>query len=103
MDRKALENMLAQGQDNLLLRYSLGTICLKEGAPEQAVAHLEEALRQDRSHSASWKAYAKALTALQRFADARTAYTEGIAVAESKGDVQAVKEMKVFLKRLAVQ
>jgi len=27
-------------------------------------------------------------------------YEKGIAVAEGKGDIQAVKEMKVFLKRL---
>lgn len=103
MDRKALETMLAQGQDNQLLRYTLGTLCLQEGALEQAVLHLEEALRKDRTHSASWKAYGKALVALERFADARTAYTEGIAIAEAKGDMQAVKEMKVFLKRLAAK
>ncbi|MEN8178044.1 MAG: tetratricopeptide repeat protein [Pseudomonadota bacterium] len=103
MDRKALEEMLAKGNDNLLLRYTLGTVCLKEGAVETAAAHLEEALRQDPEHSASWKAYGKALVALNRSEDARTAYTKGITVAEAKGDVQAAKEMKVFLKRLVAE
>jgi Tfp pilus assembly protein PilF len=100
MDRKALEEMLAKGNDNLLLRYTLGTVCLKEGAAEQAVTHLEQALRQDPQHSASWKAYGKALSALDRNEDAREAYVRGIEVAEAKGDVQAAKEMRVFLKRL---
>jgi uncharacterized protein HemY len=103
MDRKALETMLAQGQDNQLLRYTLGTLCLKEGALEQAAMHLEQALKMDRTHSASWKVYGKTLVALERFADARAAYSEGIAIAEAKGDMQAVKEMKVFLKRLAAK
>ncbi len=101
MDRKALEEMLAKGTDNLLLRYTLGTVCLKEGAVKAAVGHLEEALRQDPEHSASWKAYAKTLVALERPEDAKAAYEKGISVAEAKGDVQAAKEMKVFLKRIS--
>ena len=103
MDRKALEEMLAKGNDNLLLRYTLGTVCLKEGALEEAAGHLEEALRQDSEHSASWKAYGKALVGLHRAEDAQAAYEKGIAVAEAKGDVQAAKEMKVFLKRLVTK
>ena len=100
MDRNALEKLLAQGQDNPLLRYTLGSLCLKEGDPQAALGHLKAALEKDRSHSASWKAYGKALAALERFEDARVAYAEGIAIAEAKGDVQAAKEMKVFLKRI---
>lgn len=100
MDRKTLEKMLAQGQDNFLLRYTLGTLCLKEGVLQDAVVHLEAALHKDPGHSASWKAYGKALAALERFEDARAAYAQGIANAESKGDIQAVKEMQVFLKRI---
>jgi uncharacterized protein HemY len=100
MDRNTLEKMLAQGQDSPLLRYTLGSLCLKQGDAAEAAQHLEAALRQQRDHSASWKAYGKALTALERLEDARAAYAEGIVIAEAKGDIQAVKEMKVFLKRL---
>ena len=102
MDRQALENMLEQGADNPLLRYTLGTLCLKAGEPENAVMHLQEGLRQDESHSASWKFYAKELAELGRLEEARNAYEKGILIAESKGDIQAVKEMKVFLKRISV-
>ncbi|MES9969806.1 MAG: tetratricopeptide repeat protein [Candidatus Thiodiazotropha sp.] len=100
MDRGTLEKMLDQGPDNALLRYTLGSLCLKEQDLESAVLHLAEAVRQDHNHSASWKLYGKALAALEREDDAREAYRKGIAVAEARGDVQAAKEMGVFLKRL---
>jgi uncharacterized protein HemY len=100
MDRGALEKMLEQGQDNVLLRYSLGSLSLKEKQYETAAEHLQQAVRLDQSHSASWKLYGKALAQLGRTDEAREVYSKGIEVAESKGDVQAVKEMRVFLKRL---
>lgn len=101
MDRNRLEQMLKQGNDNSLLRYTLGTLCLKEGLAEEAITHLEEALNQDPEHSASWKFYGKALAELGRLEEARDAYKRGIAVAEARGDVQALKEMQVFLKRIS--
>jgi uncharacterized protein HemY len=100
VDRFNLEKMLEQGTDNALLRFALGTLCLKQKDFEIAVEHLTEAVRQDDEHSASWKQLGKALTALDRIDEAVDAYQKGIEVAGIKGDVQAVKEMKVFLKRL---
>ena len=100
MDRKSLEQMLAQGNDSAVLSYTLGSVCLKEGLLEQAIEHLEAAIGRDAEHSASWKAYGKALAGLSRIDDAITAYEQGILVANERGDVQAAKEMKVFLKRL---
>ncbi|MEW8507854.1 MAG: hypothetical protein AB2598_14235 [Candidatus Thiodiazotropha sp.] len=100
MQREALEKMLEQGGDNALLRYTLGSLCLKEQDPQMAVVHLAEAVRLDQNHSSSWKLYGKALTALNREEEARQAYQRGIAVAEARGDIQAAKEMRVFLKRL---
>ena len=100
MDRKALETMLAQGTDNHLLRYTLGTLCVKEGLYDEAARHLRAALDFDSAHSATWKYYGKALTELGRLHDAQVAYEKGIGVAEAKGDVQVVKELHVFLKRL---
>jgi uncharacterized protein HemY len=100
MDRSALEKMLEQGGDNALLRYTLGSLCLREQDPEAAVTHLAEAVRLGRDHSASWKLYGKALAELHREDEARQVYRKGIAVAEARGDVQAAKEMRVFLKRL---
>lgn len=93
------ESMLARGQDSALLRYSLGNEYLKVDEADKAVAHLAEAVRLDPGYSAAWKLYGKALAALGRHAEAVAAFDQGITTAESRGDVQAAKEMRVFRKR----
>jgi Tfp pilus assembly protein PilF len=97
------EQMLAQGQDNALLRFGLGQAYLKEGQAEQAVDHLRKALEHDPAYSAAWKLLGQALTDAGRRPDAIKTYEQGIRNAEHKGDMQAAKEMKVFLKRLQKQ
>lgn len=94
------EAMLARGQDNALLRFSLGGAYLKEGAADKAAEHLKRAVEHDPNYSAAWKLYGKALAEAGRPAEAMQAYESGIRVAEAKGDIQAAKEMKVFFKRL---
>jgi Tfp pilus assembly protein PilF len=91
--------MLNRGQDSALLRYSLGNEYLKQEDFHRAVEHLARAVELDPAYSAAWKLYGKALTAAGRHARAIAAYRRGIAAAEGKGDVQAAKEMRVFLKR----
>lgn len=100
MNIDVLQNMLKQGQDNFLLRFGLGQALLKEGQIAECIPHLEAALQFDPQHSSSWKLLAKALALQERKQDAIKAYQQGIEVAEKRGDVQAAKEMKVFLKRL---
>lgn len=97
------EQMLASGQDNALLRYSLGNEYLKANDPETALEHLAKAVEYDPDYSAAWKSYAKALTDAGRTSDAIDTYAKGIEVAERKGDKQASKEMNVFYKRLLKQ
>lgn len=94
-----LEAMRARGQDSALLRYSLGNEYLKQEQLDQAIDHLREAVHQDPNYSAAWKLYGKALTQANQPAEAINALTQGIDVAEGKGDAQAAKEMRVFLKR----
>ena len=95
-----LESLLAKGQDNALLRFGLGTAWLQAGEPVRAGEHLQVAVRHDPAYSAAWKALGKALTEAGQVEEAGEAYEAGIRAAEAKGDVQAAKEMKVFLKRL---
>ena len=101
--RKNLENMLAQGRDNALLRFTLGEICLNADEPAVAAQHLQQAVTQDAEYSAAWKLYGKALAADNQTVTAVNAFNQGIAVAEKRGDNQAAKEMRVFLKRLNKQ
>jgi predicted Zn-dependent protease len=96
-----LEALLAKGTDNALLRYGLGNEHLKLGHYEQAIGHLKRAVAHDPKYSAAWKLLGKALADAGHTAEAIKAYDDGIRVAEEKGDIQAAKEMRVFLKRLA--
>lgn len=98
--RQNLENMLAAGRDNALLRFTLGEIYLNSGQAAAAVQHLQAAVAQDAEYSAAWKLYGKALAADEQLAAATAAFERGIDVAETRGDKQAAKEMRVFLKRL---
>ena len=98
-----LEQMLAQGRDSALLRYSLGNEYLKIGEVCNAVAQLREALRQEPNHSASWKLLGKALAETGDREGALETYRQGIAAAEAKGDIQAAKEMGVFARRIEKQ
>lgn len=99
----SFERMLAAGRDSALLRYSLGNEYLKLGDAGRAVLHLARAVALDPKYTAAWKLYGKALAAAGRIDDACAAYSEGITVAAARGDRQAEKEMRVFVRRLEKQ
>jgi predicted Zn-dependent protease len=98
--RENLESMLAAGNDTALLRFTLGTECLKVGEVSEAAIHLRSAVELDPKYSAAWKLLGRALDAAGDTAGAKDAWTRGRAAAEHAGDVQASKEMSVFLRRL---
>jgi Tfp pilus assembly protein PilF len=98
-----LEKMLAAGRDDALLRFSLGSAFLKSNEFAAAAQHLSEAVRHDPNYSAAWKLLGNALTGCGRPQDALNAYLRGIDVAEKKGDKQAAKEMRVFVRRIEAQ
>ncbi|MDZ7661392.1 tetratricopeptide repeat protein [Thiohalophilus sp.] len=95
-----LEKMLTDGQDSLLLRFGLGQAYLKEQQPANAIPHLQRALQFDGDYSAAWKLLGQAHADSGDHQQAIATYEKGIEVAEKKGDMQAAKEMRVFLKRL---
>lgn len=100
MNIDTLKNMLHQGQDSLILRFGLGQALLKHGQPGEAIEHLQRALEFDSEYSAAFKLLGKAYVENHQDTLAIDTYQRGIEVAERKGDIQAAKEMKVFLKRL---
>ena len=96
-----LESLLARGQDSALLRFGLGQEYLKLNQLGKAVEHLRKAVEKDTGYSAAWKLLGKALADAGYVDDARRAYESGMRAAQEKGDIQASKEMGVFLKRLS--
>jgi len=97
---ESLEKMLGGPRDGALLRFSLGNEYLKAGAPDKAAAQFQAAVERDPSYSAAWKALGKAAAEAGDAATAIAANEQGIRVAETRGDIQAAKEMNVFLRRL---
>ncbi|PJE40948.1 MAG: hypothetical protein CUR33_12455 [Pseudomonas sp.] len=100
MSTEALEKMLAKGMDNALLRFGLGKGYLDAAEFAKAAEHLQRCVEFDAQYSAAWKLLGQALNKQGRSAEARAAWTQGLRVAEEKGDKQAGKEISVFLKRL---
>lgn len=98
--RDNLQLMLERGQDSPLLRYSLGQECLKAGDLLAAIDHLRRAVEQNPRYSVAWKALGEAHAKAGSPERAAEVYERGIAVARENGDIQAAKEMGVFLKRL---
>jgi Tfp pilus assembly protein PilF len=82
------------------MRFALGLEYLKAGVLDKAVGHLSVAVNLDPDYSAAWKLLGKAQTEAGLPAAAIDAYRRGIEVATARGDQQAVREMRVFLKRL---
>lgn len=97
---ESLEKMLGGPRDGALLRFSLGNEYLKAGDPARAGKFFQDAVDRDKQYSAAWKALGKALAEAGDHAGALAAYENGITVAETKGDIQAAKEMTVFAKRI---
>ena len=100
---ETFEKRLAEGKDNLLLRFSLGNEYYKLGRFDLARSHLEAALAFDARHSATWKLLGRTLAEAGLPEEALTTYRRGIQVAQEKGDLQAAKEMQVYARRIEKQ
>lgn len=98
-----LEEKLASGRDDALLRFSLGKAYLDRSDPEAAIRHFARATELDASYSAAWKLLGKALQACRRDSEAEQAWVTGVEAARAKGDIQVAREMEIFLKRMRRQ
>ncbi|MBV8048193.1 MAG: hypothetical protein JO171_13620 [Paludibacterium sp.] len=96
----ALLKMVDGPRDNALLRFAVAGECVKAARLAEAERHLRQALAWQADYTAAWKLLGKVLTAAGESAAAADAYRQGIAVAAAHGDIQAQKEMAVFLRRL---
>ncbi len=103
MNQDPLSRLRAQiggPRDGSLLRFSLGNALLAAGEASAAAVAFREALAFDGDYSAAWKMLGRALVDAGEEAAAADAFEQGIDVARRRGDQQAEKEMRVFLRRL---
>jgi predicted Zn-dependent protease len=105
MDIANLRKMLGTPRDSAMLRLTLARALAQRGEMgggdlEEAQSHLEAALAMDDSYTAAWKELRRIRLLAENPKGAAAAWAEGIGVARKNGDIQAEKEMAVFLKRL---
>ena len=92
--------LLEEEPDDALLRLTVGKEYLDGGDAAAALPHLEHVVKVDPRYTVAYRYLGTALERLQRASEAASVWERGIAVAEETGDLQAGKEMRVFLDRL---
>ena len=86
--------------DDPEVRFGLAGAYLAAGQAENAVVEYRETIRLKADYSAAHRGLGRALERAGRTAEAIAAYKQGLEVATKNGDLQTVKEIDVFLRRL---
>jgi Flp pilus assembly protein TadD len=86
--------------DDYFSHFGYASALFDVGRYPEAVLEFREAIRLKPDYSAAFRDLGKALERSGAHAEAMQAYCQGIPVAERNGDLQTLKEMQVFLKRL---
>lgn len=96
MFRKLLE----QDPNNPMVLYSLGSELFKQQDYTEAKKFLVQAIQAKPDYSVAYRALGRTLYELHEGAEARRVFAEGREVAQANGDLQTVKEIDVFVRRL---
>ena len=86
--------------DDPVVRFGLAGAYLDAGQAEDAVTEYRETIRLKPDYSAAYRGLGRALERAGRVPEAVVAYQQGLEVATRNGDLQTVKEIEVFLRRL---
>jgi uncharacterized protein HemY len=92
--------LLRRDPENPMVLYSLGGELFKEGEYAEAAEHLRRAVENKPDYSVAYRTLGRALLELGEYAEARQVFERGSEVARENGDLQTVKEIGVFMKRL---
>ncbi len=96
MFRKLLE----RDPENPMVLYSLGNELFKEQRYSEAKKYLSRAVRNKPDYSVAYRTLGRVLYELHEDYAARRVFTQGREVADANGDLQTVKEIDVFVRRL---
>ncbi len=83
-----------------MVLYSLGNELFKEKRYQEARDHLLRAVENKPDYSVAYRMLGRAHYELHENAEAREVFLKGRDVAQENGDLQTVKEIDVFLRRL---
>ncbi len=92
--------LLQRDASNPMVLYSLGNELFKEGRHAEARDYLRRAVEQKPDYSVAYRVLGRAHFELGEDAEAREVFERGRRVAEANGDLQTVKEIDVFKRRL---
>ena len=92
--------LLAKDPDNPMVLYSLGSELFKEGRFEEARDLLHRAVENKPDYSVAYRMLGRAHFELHENSEARNVFLKGKEVAQKNGDLQTVKEIDVFMRRL---
>ena len=92
--------LLDKDPDNPMILYSLGIELFKEGRYPEAREHLQRAIENKPDYSVAYRMLGRTHYELHENAEARSIFAKGKEVAKENGDLQTVREIDVFLRRL---
>ncbi len=94
------KELLALDPDDPLVHYGLGSEYLKTKDYAQATVCFRRVIELKPDYSAAYRELGKALQGAGESQAAAEVYRRGKEIAEQKGDIQTMKEMDVFLRRI---
>lgn len=92
--------LLDRDPDNPMVLYSLGSELFKEERYSEARKHLRKAVENKPDYSVAYRTLGRALYELGEDEEAMSVFEQGREIAQDNGDLQTVKEIDVFTKRL---
>ncbi len=92
--------LLDRDPENPMVLYSLGTELFKEGNHSEAREYLGRAVENKPDYSVAYRTLGRALFELGEDEEAARVFERGREVAQGNGDLQTVKEIDVFVRRL---
>jgi predicted Zn-dependent protease len=92
--------LLDKDPENPMILFSLGNELFKEGRYPEAREHLARAVENKPDYSVAYRMLGRAHYELDERAEARRVFEKGREVAQDNGDLQTVREIEVFLRRL---
>lgn len=93
-------NLLERDPENPMILYSLGAELFKEQNYPEAREHLERAVKNKPDYSVAYRTLGRTLFEMREDDEARRIFERGREIAQENGDLQTVKEIDVFSKRL---
>jgi uncharacterized protein HemY len=95
-----LRRLLEKDPNNAMILFSLGTELFKQARYQQARELLARAVENKPDYSVAYRMLGRAHYELAENAEARRVFEKGREVAKANGDLQTVREIDVFVRRI---